>query len=308
MIYTITLNPTLDITYVLERIDFGESVRALEVVKSPGGKGINVSRALRSMGTDSVAVSLIGGYTGEEVLDLLHQEGLILQIIRIKNETRTNVIILGREDDKELVIRAAGPPVEQTETDRLKRLIFGDAQSPEVVVLSGSIPPGVPEDTYYSLIKAGNEKGSKMILDSEGEPFRLGIAAGPYMIKPNRYELEHLAGRSLSSDGEILEFCRELNSKGIWMVVVSLGGDGALMVTENEAWRGYVPPLDDDTVGAGDSMVAGLVMGIVQYQTLEMIFHIGLACGVSAVMNHGPLLAEPVTYERAYPKIKVEKL
>jgi 1-phosphofructokinase family hexose kinase len=308
MIYTITLNPTLDITYILERIDFGVSVRALEVVKTPGGKGINVSRALRAMGTDSVAMGMIGGYTGEEVLDLLHQEGLILQIIRIKNETRTNVIILGRDDEKELVIRAAGPPVEKTETESISRLILSEAQSPEIVVLSGSLPPGVSKDIYRSLIQAGGERGSRMILDSEGEPLRLGIEAAPYLIKPNQSELEELVGRELTTDDEIVGSCRELNERGIWMVVVSLGGDGAIMVTRDEAWRGYVPPIEDDTVGAGDSMVAGLVLGIVQYQSIDMIFKIGLACGVSAVMNAGPKLAAPATYEKAFKQIRVVKL
>jgi len=155
MIYTVTLNPTLDITYVLDKFEFGEPVKAVQVLKSPGGKGINVSRALRAMGTDSVTMSVAGGHVGDEVLDLLQAEGLILQIVRIKNETRTNVIIIGQRDGKELMIRAAGPPVEKTETERISNLVFQIAQAPEVLVLSGSLPPGVQDDIYYSTRRVG---------------------------------------------------------------------------------------------------------------------------------------------------------
>ncbi len=308
MIYTVTLNPTLDITYVLEDITFGEPVRAIEVCKSPGGKGINVSRALRAMGTDSIAVAMIGGYVGEEVLDLLHHEGLILQIAKIKNDTRTNVIVLGRCDNKELVIRAAGPAVEETETKHVTDLVFQVAQTPEIMVLSGSLPPGVKHDTYYSITMEGKSRGSKVVIDSEGEPLRLGIEAAPYMIKPNLAELRQLAGENLEDEREIIEFSRTLNDKGVEIVVISMGPRGALMVSGDTALKGNVPALIDDTVGAGDSMVAGLVTGIMQELPLERVFQRGLAFSLSAVMNPGPGLTEPDTFAKAIPQVKVEEI
>jgi len=308
MIYTVTLNPTLDITYVLEKIQFGEPVTAEQVLKSPGGKGINVSRALRAMGTDSVAMSMVGGHVGDEVLDLLQQEGLILQIVRIKNETRTNVVILGRQDGKELVIRAAGPPVEQTESQRLSNMVFQIAQTPEILVLSGSLPPGVSDDTYRSITQEGKSRGSKVVVDCEGEPLRAAIEAAPYMIKPNLAEFSQLAGRRLEGEAEIVEFAATLIDKGIKLVVVSMGKAGALMLTREETLRGTVPAVSDDAVGAGDSMVAGMVMGLVESLSLERVFQIGLAFSVSAVMNKGPQLTEPETFARAFPMIKVEKI
>lgn len=308
MIYTVTLNPTLDITYVLEEISFGESVRAIEVCKSPGGKGINVSRALRAMGTDSIAVAMIGGHVGEEVLDLLHAEGLILQIAKIKNDTRTNVIVLGRRDNKELLIRAAGPAVEETETNHVTNLVFQVAQTPEIMVLSGSLPPGGKHDTYYSITMEGKARGSKVVIDCEGEPLRLGIGAAPYMIKPNLAELQELAGRKLDGEREIIEFSRTLNDKGVEIVVVSLGQRGALLVSGDTVLKGSVPKIIDDTVGAGDSMVAGLVTGIVQELPLERVFQRGLAFSLSAVMNPGPGLTEPETFAKAFPQVKVEEI
>jgi len=308
MIYTITLNPTLDITYVLEEISFGEPVTALEVLKSPGGKGINVSRALRSMGMDSVATTIVGGYAGEEFLDLLQKEGLILQVVKIGSETRTNVVVYGRDDGKELVIRAAGPPVEETETEKISSFIFDVAGNPEVLVLSGSLPPGVKDDIYFHLIKEAKLRGIRTVLDSDGEPFRHGIEAGPYLIKPNLAELKWLAGGELGDEKAVLEYCGGLVDDGVEIVAVSLGGGGAMMVTHKGAWKGTVPAVAENTVGAGDSMVAGLLIGIVQSRPLEEVFHTGLACGVSAVMNPGPGLCEPDTYKEVYPKIEVQKI
>lgn len=308
MIYTVTLNPTLDITYVIEEITFGEPVSAQEVLKSPGGKGINVSRALRAMGTDSVAMALIGGYVGDEVLDLLHHEGLILQIVKIKSETRTNVIVLGERDDRELMIRAAGPPVDRAEAERITRLIFQIAEAPEILVLSGSLPPGVSEDIYASMTREGKSRGSKVVIDSKGPPLAAGVSAGPYMIKPNLLEFNALAGRELNDEREIVGFARELNGEGVEVVVVSLGRDGALLVTRDIALRGIVPAISEDTVGAGDSMVAGLVMGIMDSLPLEGVFKTGLACGVSAVMNRGPGLADPETFAEAGSLVRVERI
>ena len=308
MIYTVTLNPTLDITYVLEKFSFGEPVKALDVLKSPGGKGINVSRALRSMGMDSVATTIVGGYAGEEFLDLLQKEGLILQVVKIGSETRTNVVVYGRNDMREMVIRAAGPPVEETETEKISSFIFNVAGSPEVLVLSGSLPPGVKEDIYFHLIKEAKLRDIRTVLDSDGEPLRHGIEAGPYLVKPNLTELKWLAGGELDDENAVLEYCGRLLGNGVEVVVVSLGRGGAMMVTRKGAWRGTVPAVSENTVGAGDSMVAGLLIGIVQSKPLEEIFRMGLACGVSAVMNPGPGLCEPATYKEAYPKIEVQKI
>lgn len=308
MIYTVTLNPTLDITYVLAKIQFGEPVTAEQVLKTPGGKGINVSRALRAMGTDSVTMSMVGGHVGDEVLDLLQREGLILQIVRIKNETRTNVVVWGREDGDELMIRAAGPPVEQTETESISNLVFQIAEAPEILVLSGSLPPGVSDDIYYTIAREGKSRGSKVVVDCEGAPLARAIEAAPYMIKPNVVEFAELAGREFAGEEDMLEFARTLNDKGITLVVISMGKGGALLVSREATLRGTVPEVSDDAVGAGDSMVAGMVMGLVESLPIERVFQIGLAFSVSAVMNRGPGLAEPETFARAFPMIKVEKM
>lgn len=309
MIYTVTLNPTLDITYELEEIRFGEPVKATRVINTPGGKGINVSRALRSMGVDSVAMGILGGYRGEEVLDLLQKEGIILQVVKIKNETRTNIIILGKEDGRELSIRSAGPRVEEEESDLLTGMILEKAQAPEALVLSGSLPMGVDDGIYFNIIVGAKKRGIPVILDSDDEPMRMGIEAGPYLIKPNRVELEKLAGSALTSDDDIIAFGRELVKKGISVVVGSLGSQGAIMVTADGAWKGMVPVIScEDTVGAGDSTVAGLVMGMTRGEPVEAMLRRGLACGLSAVMNPGPDLCSAETYVQAVASVIVERV
>ena len=309
MIYTVTLNPTLDITYVLDEITFEEPVRASRVLKNPGGKGINVTIALHFMGIHSVAIGLIGGFTGKEVLALLKDEGLDLKFIEIENETRTNVVILGEKDGNELAIRSAGPAVTEKKTELINRFISEIAQPPGLLVLSGSLPPGMRDDTYASLITYGKSRGMKTVLDSHGEPLRSGIEAGPYLVKPNKKELSDLAGREFAGTDAIIEYCKGLMEKGVEMVAVSLGGHGALIMTREEAWMGKVPCIEgEETVGAGDSMVAGLIMGIVEDKPLEESFKIGLACGLSAVMNEGPGLCEPKTFNEALSLIEMERI
>lgn len=308
MIYTVTLNPTLDVTYLLDEIRYGEPLKAERVIKTPGGKGINVSRALRAMGMDSVAMGLVGGHVGDEFLDRLQEEGLILQMVRIKNDTRSNVVVLGRRDRRELMIKAAGPQVEEAETARITRLLFGIATAPEVLVLSGSLPPCIHDDIYRSLIVEGKSRGSMVILDGSGPAFASGVEAAPHLIKPNLAELEELAGEPLSGQSQIIGFCRYLNGKGVKIVVVSMGADGALLVTSDTVLKGTVPRLQADTVGAGDSMVAGLVAGLAESLELERTFEKGLAFSVAAVMNEGPGLVDPSTYREALPSIAVERL
>lgn len=305
---TVTLNPTLDITYVVDRVVNSGALRALSVEETPGGKGINVSRALKAMGMDSIVMSVIGGFTGDEVLHRLRLEGLVPQIVRIKNETRTNVVIFGEEDGQELTIRSAGPPVEETETEQICPLIARAAEDTEIFVLSGSVPPGVNVDVYRELVGEGKARGAKVILDSSGEPFRLGVEAAPFMIKPNIHELEELAGEELKEEERLVGYCRELVGGGVQNVVVSMGRNGGLMVRGEGAWRGTVPDIDEDTVGAGDSLVAGLVKGLVEYRSVEEMFHMGLACGVSAVMNVGPGLCIPELYRKAFGMVEVERI
>lgn len=309
MIYTVTLNPTLDITYVVKDLQRDETNIASQVLKGPGGKGINVSRALHNLRVDSLALALIGGFTGTEVEFLLHKEGLLLWLVRIASETRTNVVIMNQKDGTQMSITAQGPRVKPVEHQTLVRILDEITQAPGHLVLSGSIPPAVHPDIYDHLIRSAKGKGLITVLDTSGEPLRAGIMAGPHLIKPNRHELENLVGRKLSEEKELLEAARSIVASGVQTVVVSLGEEGALMVDTERAWRGRGPVIrGKDTVGAGDSMVAGLLMGMLQAKPPDEIFRMGLACGTAAVMSPAQQLSKPGTFKRALPGIKVEEI
>ncbi len=309
MIYTVTLNPTLDITYVVEDLQEDETNIAEEVIKGPGGKGINVSRALHNMRVDSLALALIGGFTGTEVEFLLHKEGLLLWLVRIANETRTNVAILNQKDGTEMNITAQGPRIKPVEHQTLTRVLDEITQSPGHLVLSGSLPPAIEPDIYDRLIRKAKSKGLTTVLDTSGEPLRAGILAGPDLIKPNRRELENLVGRRLANEADLLEAAGSVVHSGVGTVVVSLGEEGALMVGAEKAWRGRGPIIQGrETVGAGDSMVAGLLMGMLSGKPPEEVFRTGLACGTAAVMSPGQQLCKPGTFKRALPRIKVEEI
>lgn len=308
MLYTVTMNPTMDLTFVTERIAFGEPLRALQVQRTPGGKGINVSRALRSMEIDSVALAMVGGFVGDELVFLLREEGLDLEVVRLEGDTRVNVVVLGEEDKSELAIWAMGPEVTESELQQMVELMLSREGAVDLLVLSGSLPPGVDDGFYQRVIVEAGRRGIRTVLDSRGEPLKKGVEGAPYMIKPNLDELSGLAGRSLSGDDEVVGFAKELLGAGVVLVVVSMGRHGALMISHEGVWKGKVLPLAEDTVGAGDSMVAGLVAGITRGLPVDKAFHEGLAFSLSAVMNEGPGLTEPKTYGEAYSLVRIDKV
>jgi len=309
MIYTVTLNPTLDITYVLEDLRLDTGNMAKEVIKSPGGKGINVSRALHNMGEESVTLGLIGGFTGIEVKSLLELEGLNLKLVKIANQTRTNIVILNERDGSELNISTLGPAVETPETEALVDMIYQTAKAPGYMVVSGSIPPQIDVEIYKHLILKGKERGLATVLDSSGKPLRAGIAAGPDLIKPNRKELENLIGREITSDLDVVAASKEVLEYGVGMVAVSLGRAGAILTNKEAVLKGTGPLIEGkETIGAGDSMVAGMIIAMLNGDGMEEILRMGLACGTSAVMISGPELCEPETVNQFLPQITIEEI
>lgn len=309
MIYTVTLNPTLDITYVVSDLKADRNNQAKRVLKSPGGKGINVSRALHNMRTDSVALALIGGYTGTEVEYLLRKEGLLIWLVRISNETRTNVFILNERTGRELNVTSQGPQIKPTEHKTLLKMVNEVAHSPGYLVLSGSIPPALPSDIYGLLIRQAKKRGLFTVLDTSGEPLRACLSQKPHLVKPNRHELEQLVGRRLTSDAAVLRAASDIVADGVETVVVSLGEHGAMLVQKDRAFRGYGPAVDGrETVGAGDATVAGLLIALQQGKPAQECLRVGMACGTAAVMEPGPQLCKPASFKRALPLIRVEEI
>lgn len=284
MIYTLTLNPALDYAVYLPALALGRTNRSSREQLDFGGKGINVSYVLHQLGVPTVALGFIAGFTGEALRAMLEEEGVSCDFIRLdRGMTRINVKI---KSDMESEINAQGPdiPVDALEKlyARLDRLDAGDT-----LLLAGSVPASLPKDIYESILSRLDGKGIRYAVDAEGALLLNVLKHRPYLIKPNRAELCGLAGRELTDDADIERAARELQSKGARNVLVSLGGDGALLLDEQGVAH-RAPAVGGkpvNTVGAGDSMVAGFLAGApLGY---DYALRLGLAAGGATATSPG---------------------
>lgn len=284
MIYTITFNPALD--YIIHVPDYAEGAvnRTSDEKILAGGKGINVSTVLKNLGFENTALGFISGFTGEVIEEMLKALEVRSDFIRLDNGfTRINVKI---KADRETEINGQGPEISEAAIaelyDRLDRLQDGD-----ILVLAGSIPNTLPNTIYCSIMEHLSGKDLKIIVDATGNLLTDTLKYKPFMIKPNNFELSEIAGRELTTDEEIADGAKMLQNMGAKNVLVSMGGAGALLVTENgdvirsEAPKGKVI----NTTGSGDSMVAGFIAGYLESGNYECALKMGLAAGSASAFS-----------------------
>lgn len=257
MILTVTLNAALDVTYTVERLHPHRTHRVQQVRQRAGGKGINVARVLRALGQPTVVTGLAGGRTGEAIREDLAVAGLPDELVPVAGESRRTVAVVSTQDGDATLFNEPGPRITETEWQRFLDRFVELATTAEVVVLSGSLPPGVPDDGYAHLVRIAAGLGSRTIVDAEGEPLRRAVAAGPDLVKPNAAELRATTGLD-----DPLDAAHRLQLAGARAVVVSLGADGLLAV-DDEIWRAEPPEqLYGNPTGAGDACVAALATGL----------------------------------------------
>ena len=261
MIYTVTFNPALDYVIDVEKLNFGATNRAKNERIFVGGKGINVSIVLKELGVNSVALGFVAGFTGDKLVDELNTKGINCDFcILNQGLTRINVKLKSKQETE---INANGPYILNEDfknmLTKLEKLDDND-----ILILSGSIPKSMPEDTYQQIIKHLSYKNIKIVVDATNQLLLKTLKYEPFLIKPNKAELEEIAGKSLNSNDEIIAEAKKLQSLGAVNVLVSLGADGAILVDENgECYiEKAVSSNPKNTVGAGDSMVAGFIAGI----------------------------------------------
>ncbi len=307
MIYTVTLNPALDRTLHVERFEPGGSNRIVREARYAGGKGIDVSRALLEMGTANVALGFVGGFDGKEFEGRLLLDGVTCSFTRIAGETRTNVIIQEDAGDSETALLARGPEVRPDEVmDFITRL----ESLPDIAILvvSGSLPPGLTPEVYRRIIGVGRDKGALVVLDTAGEALRQSLSARPAVIKPNRHELAELAGADLPDIESAVRFCRTLHDR-VETVLVSLGPDGIVLVAPDRAVHARPPAVKvRSTVGAGDCAVAGYVCGIAAGDTPDAALRRAVAAGTAATLNPGTGLCCRADIESLMPQVAVAEL
>ena len=310
MIYTVTLNPAMDKTVVIPSLTLDAVNRIEEMRTDPGGKGINVSKVISKLNGKSVATGILGGNTGKAIEDALKELGLETMFKFADGETRTNMKIIDPVKHMNTDINEPGVIVSQEILDELRGAITERLEKNDLVIISGSMPKGAPSDTYYKWVKHFRESGAKVFLDADGELFKTGIKASPYLIKPNNHELSQFAGRELKTMRELAEVARSMMAEyGIEKIVVSMGGDGALYLTGDECIyaEGLKVPVGS-TVGAGDSVVAALAYAQEKGMSLEDTVRLSTATGAANVMCSGTQAAEYEVIESLMPKVKYTKL
>ena len=279
MIYTLTLNPAVDYRMAVGKIDFGETNRASSEVISFGGKGINVSKVLKNLGVESVALGFCAGFTGDALLAHLEEYGIKHDFVSLSNgNTRINVK-LHDENGIETEINAAGPCVLQEEMQILFEKMKSTVADGDTVVLSGSAPKGADANLYAEIMKLFGNKKVRFAVDATGELLTNTLPLKPFLIKPNRAELGAIAGKKLETTDEIIDAAKKLHRAGAENVLVSMGKDGAILVdaSENVLKADAHNVVSIGTVGAGDSMVAGFLAGISEGAAHALA--LGNACG-----------------------------
>jgi len=297
VIVTVTPNPGLDRTLTVPRITFNEMIRAKASRLDWGGKGLNVSRALQALGVESVATGFLGGATGHMLEVGLHDLGIATDFVPIVGETRTNTVIAEVETERYVKVNEAGPTVRAEEVAAFLDRTRGRIQPGDIWVLSGSLPPGVAPDFYAEVIALVQASDALALLDSSGEPLRLGCAASPYLVKPNLTEAEELTGQRIRSDAEALAAAGCFLQQGIELAALSLGADGLLLASKHEAiWARPPRAPVRNPVGAGDALLAGIAsalasagrpQGAPNRPALEDIARWGVAAGTAAAMREG---------------------
>ena len=284
MIYTITMNPSLDYFVTVEHLELGKTNRATSEHMLPGGKGLNVSAMLRNLGIDSTALGFAAGFVGEEIIKRIENQGIHNGLILLEEgNSRINMKIKNLEGTE---INGIGPKIPEKELDKLLERVQQLKQG-DFLVLSGSIPAGVPNDIYAKIMSMAAGNGVEVIVDATGPLLRETLPYHPFLIKPNHHELGDLFGVEMKERSELMLYARKLQEEGARNVLVSMASKGAVLLSEDgqvfemDAPKGLVK----NSVGAGDSMVAGFLAGWLERRDYEFAFKVGVCAGSASTFS-----------------------
>jgi 1-phosphofructokinase family hexose kinase len=309
VIYTLTLNPAVDRELTVPVIEFNTVLRATAWQVDFGGKGFNVSRLLSALGTPNVALGFAGGRSGELLRDGLESLGIQTDFIWIDQETRTNVSIVSQAQGRQIKANEPGPQISATYQEALVRAVRQKAKPGDWWVLAGSLPPGVPATFYADLIEILQSAGAFAILDTSGDALSAGCRARPYLVKPNDLETQMLTGLPVDTIDDIAAAAQAVRRMGIAHVAISRGKKGALLAEPHGLWAAASPEVKElNPIGAGDSMVGGLVWGMAQGLPPEEALRWGVACGAAAASLSGTEVGSRAAVEALLPQTDVQPL
>lgn len=309
MIYTVTLNPAIDKTVVIDEYQRGKVNRSINTRKDVGGKGINVSKVLKVLGIDSVCTGILGNENSNFFLNYLESLNIKSDFYLIPGENRTNIKIVEKKHRTVTDINDKGFIVTHEELKKFIDYFLSLVDERDLVVLSGSLPEGIKDSIYGDLINLLKGKSVKVILDADNNSLIEGVEAIPYAIKPNVYELKGLVDIDEKNIGSIVKAGRDLINKGIEKVLISSGREGAVYVTAKNIYfsEGLEVPIES-TVGAGDAMVAGMAYGIENGLSDYEVFKLAIACGTAKVMTAGTEIPDIERIKEITSKIIVKPL
>jgi len=302
MIYTITLNPSID--YVVHVSDFteGKVNRMSSDKKFSGGKGINVSRILKELGYTSTVYGFIGGYTGQILIDALQNEGIQNNFTAIKEDTRINIKL---KTSTETEINSLGPTIEKEAQEDIKNKLKVLTDK-DIVVLAGSTPPSLPNHFYNQLIEIIQKTGAEFVMDTTGQALLDAINKKPLLIKPNKEEFEQICGKTFSTVEEMIPYGQKMVNDGVKNVLISLASEGALLFCKEGVYFANVPKGEaKNSVGAGDSMVAGFTGVYNDTKDVLKAFKYGIACGSATAFSED--LASIETIHKQLQQVTIEK-
>lgn len=293
MIYTVTLNPALDYSITVEEFREGLVNRSSKEELTPGGKGLMVSRMLHNLGVESTALGLAAGFTGAELIRMVHEAGVRTNFVMLPaGMTRINVKLWGGMEGE---INAAGPEYDEKSLQALLGKL-DVLTSKDTLVLAGTVPVSVPEDLYAGIMERMKAKSPRIVVDATGKLLRGVIGFRPFLVKPNHHELGELYEVTLTTKEEVLPYAKRLREEGAVNVLVSMAGEGAVLAAaDGSVWFGEAPEGDViNSVGAGDSMVAGFLAGYEGENAPEKAFRNGIAAGSATAFSAGLAAREEV--------------
>lgn len=284
MIYTVTFNPSLDYIVTVKDFTCGVVNRTCDEIIYPGGKGINVSMVLKNLGYENTALGFLSGFTGEKIQALLKEKGVATDFIPV--ETGMSRINVKLRSNEETEINGQGPKIEEKHIQELYRKL-DELKDGDVLVLAGSIPDVMPGSMYMDIMKHLSDRKLKIVVDATKDLLVNVLEHHPFLIKPNNHELGEIFNVTLEKKDEVVEYAKRLQGKGARNVLVSMAGEGAVLVTENgEVYKADAPKgILKNSVGAGDSMVAGFLAGYLEKENYKDAFAMGVCTGSASAFS-----------------------
>lgn len=308
MIATITLNPSVDRRYNIEQLKLNSVQRTGDYQATAGGKGINVSKVVNILAEEVTAFGFLGGHSGDFLREKVEALNIKSNFTKIEGTTRTCLNIIDQEQNA-IEVLENGPEISSAEKQKFLDQYKASLKNLEVIAMSGSLPKGIESDFYQKLIEIAKSAGKTVILDSSGSSFLAGLKAGPDLIKPNKSEVEAAVGFSLTEKEDFLKAGKILQQKGAKKIALSLGKDGMLYFDQETAYQVKIPEIEVlNVTGSGDSLVAGLAVGLKQNLPLEEMLKLANACGMANALEKTTGFVTKENVEKYQAQIKVKEM